>query len=167
MLYLRWLWYMDYKGLHAFPSNITRDDPPITRDYPPFLLALQGRWAHLVVLALVVVHGLRGGARLGLATQRRGRERRRHVPILRVCHKGVTRGARLAHTRQGRGRTPHTTTPRGQTSGTGRGQLTPAEPSSCRVSQHPRTNTHAQKTRTASEKTHAQRSRGAAAAETQ
>ena len=23
----------DYKGLHAFPSNITRDDPPITRDY--------------------------------------------------------------------------------------------------------------------------------------
>ena len=27
----------DYKGLHAFPSNITRDDPPITRDYPPSL----------------------------------------------------------------------------------------------------------------------------------
>ena len=24
-----------YKGLHAFPSNITRDAPPITRDYPP------------------------------------------------------------------------------------------------------------------------------------
>ena len=24
-----------YKGLHAFPSNITRDDPPNTRDYPP------------------------------------------------------------------------------------------------------------------------------------
>ena len=28
----------DYKGLHVFPSNITRDDPPITRDYPPSLL---------------------------------------------------------------------------------------------------------------------------------
>ena len=25
----------DYKGLHALPSNITRDGPPITRDYPP------------------------------------------------------------------------------------------------------------------------------------
>ena len=24
----------DYKGLHSFSSNITRDDPPITRDYP-------------------------------------------------------------------------------------------------------------------------------------
>ena len=33
----------DYKGLHAFPSNITRDDPPITRDCPPSLLMLQGR----------------------------------------------------------------------------------------------------------------------------
>ena len=33
----------DYKGLHAFPSNITRDDPPITRDCPPPLLILQGR----------------------------------------------------------------------------------------------------------------------------
>ena len=35
----------NYKGLHAFPSNITRDDPPITRDYPPSLLIilLQGR----------------------------------------------------------------------------------------------------------------------------
>ena len=32
----------DYKGLHAFPSTITRDDPPITRDYPPSLLTLQG-----------------------------------------------------------------------------------------------------------------------------
>ena len=32
----------DYKGLHAFPSNITRDDPPITRDFPPSLLILQG-----------------------------------------------------------------------------------------------------------------------------
>ena len=32
----------DYKGLHAFPSNITRDDPPITRDYTPFLQMLQG-----------------------------------------------------------------------------------------------------------------------------
>ena len=32
----------DYKGLHTFPSNITRDDPPITRDYTPFLLILQG-----------------------------------------------------------------------------------------------------------------------------
>ena len=30
------------KGLHAFPSNVTRDDPPITRDYTPFLLMLQG-----------------------------------------------------------------------------------------------------------------------------
>ena len=29
--------------VHAFPSNITRDDPPITRDYPPSLLTLQGR----------------------------------------------------------------------------------------------------------------------------
>ena len=25
----------DHKELHAFPSNITRDDPPITRDSPP------------------------------------------------------------------------------------------------------------------------------------
>ena len=33
----------DYKGLHAFPSNITRDGPPITRDFPPSLLMLQGR----------------------------------------------------------------------------------------------------------------------------
>ena len=24
----------DYKGLHSFPSNVTRDDPPTTRDYP-------------------------------------------------------------------------------------------------------------------------------------
>ena len=32
----------DYKGLHAFPSNITRDGPPITRDYTPSLLKLQG-----------------------------------------------------------------------------------------------------------------------------
>ena len=32
----------DYKGLHAFPSTITRDDPPITSDYTPFLLLLQG-----------------------------------------------------------------------------------------------------------------------------
>ena len=32
----------DCKGLHAFPSNITRDDPPITRDCPPSLLTLQG-----------------------------------------------------------------------------------------------------------------------------
>ena len=32
----------DYKGLHAFPSNITRDEPPITRDYTPSLLILQG-----------------------------------------------------------------------------------------------------------------------------
>ena len=24
----------DYKELHSFPSNITRDGPPITRDYP-------------------------------------------------------------------------------------------------------------------------------------
>ena len=32
----------DYKGLHAFPSNITRDDPPITRDDTPFLQTLQG-----------------------------------------------------------------------------------------------------------------------------
>ena len=24
-----------YKGLHAFPSHIPRDDPPITRDSPP------------------------------------------------------------------------------------------------------------------------------------
>ena len=52
MLYLRWLWYMDYKGLHAFPSNITRDDPPITRDYPPSLLALQGRWHKHTLLYL-------------------------------------------------------------------------------------------------------------------
>ena len=33
----------DYKGLHALPSNITRDGPPTTRDYPPSLLTLQGR----------------------------------------------------------------------------------------------------------------------------
>ena len=33
----------DYKGLHAFPSNITRHDPPIKRDCPPSLLILQGR----------------------------------------------------------------------------------------------------------------------------
>ena len=32
----------DYKGLHAFPFNITRDEPPITRDFPPSLLILQG-----------------------------------------------------------------------------------------------------------------------------
>ena len=32
----------DYKGLHAFPSDITRDGPPITRDDTPFLLILQG-----------------------------------------------------------------------------------------------------------------------------
>ena len=35
----------DCKGLHALPSNITRDDPAgkgITRDYTPFLLILQG-----------------------------------------------------------------------------------------------------------------------------
>ena len=31
------------RDLHAFPSNITRDEPPITRDYPPSLLILQGR----------------------------------------------------------------------------------------------------------------------------
>ena len=41
----------DYTGLHApFPSNITRDDPPITRDCPPSLLTLQGSAAaHLFV----------------------------------------------------------------------------------------------------------------------
>ena len=33
----------DYKGFHTFPSNITRHDPPITRDFPPSLLILQGR----------------------------------------------------------------------------------------------------------------------------
>ena len=33
----------DDKGLHAFPSNITRDEPPITRDYAPSLLTLQRR----------------------------------------------------------------------------------------------------------------------------
>ena len=33
----------DYKGLHAFPSSITRDDPPIKRDDPASLLTLQGR----------------------------------------------------------------------------------------------------------------------------
>ena len=33
----------DYKGLHAFPSTITRDGPPITRDCPPSLLISQGR----------------------------------------------------------------------------------------------------------------------------
>ena len=33
----------DYKGSHAFPSNITRDYPPITRDCPPSLLTSQGR----------------------------------------------------------------------------------------------------------------------------
>ena len=33
----------DYKGLHAFPSNVTRDGPPITRDCPPSLLTLQGQ----------------------------------------------------------------------------------------------------------------------------
>ena len=35
----------DYKGLHSFPSNITRDDPPSTRDCPPSLLRLQGSWS--------------------------------------------------------------------------------------------------------------------------
>ena len=33
----------NYKGLRVFPSNITRDEPPITRDYPPSLLTLYGR----------------------------------------------------------------------------------------------------------------------------
>ena len=32
----------DYKGLHAFPSNITRDGSAITGDDPPSLLILQG-----------------------------------------------------------------------------------------------------------------------------
>ena len=32
----------DCKGLHASPSNITRGDLPITRDYTPFLLTSQG-----------------------------------------------------------------------------------------------------------------------------
>ena len=31
-----------YKGLH-FPSNITREGPPITRDCPPSLIILEGR----------------------------------------------------------------------------------------------------------------------------
>ena len=30
------------KGLNAFPSNFTRDDPPITRGYPPSLLIYKG-----------------------------------------------------------------------------------------------------------------------------
>ena len=42
----------DYKGLHAFPSNITRDDPPITRDYTPSLLILQGATLQLQGIAL-------------------------------------------------------------------------------------------------------------------
>ena len=33
----------DYKGFHAFPSNTTKDGPPITRDCPPSLLTSQGR----------------------------------------------------------------------------------------------------------------------------
>ena len=33
----------NYKGLHASPSNITRDYPPIKRDCPRSLLILQGR----------------------------------------------------------------------------------------------------------------------------
>ena len=47
----------DYKGLHAFPSNITRDDPPITRDYPPPLLRLQGRSLAELRRVSHVVHG--------------------------------------------------------------------------------------------------------------
>ena len=43
----------DHKGLRAFPSNITRDAPPITRDFFPYLLTLQGR--PLMVLLVLVL----------------------------------------------------------------------------------------------------------------
>ena len=51
----------DYKGLHAFPFNITRDYPTITRDYPPSLLTLQGRSLTALVVGIehipqVLVH---------------------------------------------------------------------------------------------------------------
>ena len=53
----------DYKGLHVFPSNTTRNDPPITRDCPPSLLTLEGRSLTALVPAppgMVVLTPLQG-----------------------------------------------------------------------------------------------------------
>ena len=46
----------DYKGLHAFPSNITRDGPPITRGLPCLPSNITRAVTHLLVAVPVQDH---------------------------------------------------------------------------------------------------------------
>ena len=43
---------LQLQGISSLPSNITRDDPPITRDYPSSLLILQGTTLQLQGITL-------------------------------------------------------------------------------------------------------------------
>ena len=92
----------DYKGLHAFPSNITRDGPPITRDCPPSLLTLQGRTLtashclskqHAMAPLLGLQHNQRPGRRV-LKT-RGHREQFACIRQLTPCLRAPNRWGRL------------------------------------------------------------------------
>ena len=61
----------DYKGLHAFPSSITRDGPPMTRDYHPPLILLQGITSRMSMHARMHFEGVPSRSPGTSARQRR------------------------------------------------------------------------------------------------
>ena len=106
----------DYKGSHAFPSNITRDAPPITREGPPSLLILQGSGCSCLLLLLAaalwpaaLARHARGESESQLdgnssAARGRGGGLGRPSPARDVCEEPPARGGSLITHRARRAR---------------------------------------------------------------